>query len=372
MLIWLPINIWAAAQPRLAWEAVAYLGLGIVLFGIVLRLPYFADAPQRVAWLLIGGITLLACIAPLFITFKDQLRLFEAPIYGWLDSLQAPLDESIHSNVLASALVQVIPVALAMAIAQGSALQRRFTVTATVVLLSMAILTQGRSALLGLSVAFVLMALLYRPRLFWIAPLLLLGAFSLIRYLGSERLLDAFTTGKGTFGGGAGRLDIWANSLLAIRDFMFTGIGIGTFTIVMPTLYPLRVNIADYPHAHNLFLQVALDLGLPGLIAYLAILINVFAMLIATTMQRDGSVRWALAVGLIGSMVALLIDGIFSTANWGTKLAFLPWLLFALAVLLYRQTPSVAVISGFADGFAPAPESTVSSPKTDTSEKQGR
>ncbi len=57
-----------------------------------------------------------------------------------------------------------------------------------------------------------------------------------------------------------------------LQDFPFTGIGMGTFTQVADRLYPFFLYApGTVEHAHNLFLQVGVDLGLPGLIAWLAI-----------------------------------------------------------------------------------------------------
>jgi len=35
----------------------------------------------------------------------------------------------------------------------------------------------------------------------------------------------------------------------------------------------------------------------------------------------------------------MFIHGLVDAVVWGTKLAFLPWLFFALAALLWRQPP---------------------------------
>ena len=78
-------------------------------------------------------------------------------------------------------------------------------------------------------------------------------------------------------GGADQRLEIWSRALYMLQDFPFTGIGMGAFRQVANLLYPffLAGPDAEIPHAHNIFLQVGVDLGLPGLIAWLALLILV-------------------------------------------------------------------------------------------------
>ena len=71
---------------------------------------------------------------------------------------------------------------------------------------------------------------------------------------------------------GAG-ISLWPNALRAldaIGDVPLTGMGYNGFRRVMPVLYPtlLTPTDVDIGHAHNIWLQVALDIGLPGAAAY--------------------------------------------------------------------------------------------------------
>ncbi|MCW5859316.1 MAG: O-antigen ligase family protein [Caldilineales bacterium] len=121
-----------------------------------------------------------------------------------------------------------------------------------------------------------------------------------------------------------------------LADFPFTGAGIGTFDRVVPILYPLFLSTPGSPvsHAHNLILQVGVDLGLPGLIAWLAVLVNTFLLLAGVLRQRQDALPWALAAGVAGSLGVMLVHGLVDAALWGSKPAFLPWLFVALAVVV--------------------------------------
>ena len=146
-------------------------------------------------------------------------------------------------------------------------------------------------------------------------------------------LLERLGSG-GAIGGLDERLEIWSRALYAIQDFSFTGVGIGAYNQVIPLLYPyfLIAPSVDIPHAHNLVLQVAIDLGIPGLIAWLAILIVVVVQAIGV-LRRGPSLLWALAAGVLGGLTAMLVHGVLDATLWGTKLAFVPWLLYALVML---------------------------------------
>jgi putative inorganic carbon (hco3(-)) transporter len=128
----------------------------------------------------------------------------------------------------------------------------------------------------------------------------------------------------------------------------------GTFRQVANAMYPffLAGPDADIPHAHNLFLQVAVDLGLPGLIAWLAIFLLVCVG--AWRVYRRGR-RGAypaspplplspspplyiagLGAGLLASQIALAVHGLTDAATWGTRPALIVWAVWGLAMAAWN------------------------------------
>jgi putative inorganic carbon (HCO3(-)) transporter len=131
----------------------------------------------------------------------------------------------------------------------------------------------------------------------------------------------------------------------------------------MPVLYPL-FNISpdiDLGHAHNEFLQAALDLGIPGMIAFLALYIGSFWMLAdiwkATRVSlSDGDdqslITRFLTLGLAGSLVAHFIFGLTDAVALGAKPGILFWMLLGLVTALHRQKQENLVIN---DGSVSSP-----------------
>jgi putative inorganic carbon (HCO3(-)) transporter len=122
-----------------------------------------------------------------------------------------------------------------------------------------------------------------------------------------------------------------------LQDFPFTGIGLGTFPDVARGLFPFAEDIyLKVPHVHNLFLQVALDLGLPGLIAWLAIMgTTTFASWRLFNQGRAVNDKWAagLGAGLFCSQIALVVHGMTDSVTWGmVRSAPLVWALWGLMV----------------------------------------
>lgn len=339
ILGWLPINFWASADRDASWEAIVYLFVGIILYGICIGLPIFRRRQLWVVWGLISVGLLLATIGAPLIRWKPEFRLFYIPFYERITTLPSFTSETIHANVLAGVLLICLPLLLSLVATSNvhrHLWQTFLLVTMILVVGIMLILTQSRGAYLGCLVGIILWMILRWPRLRWGIPVVAIILFLFFRQVDIDWLVEGLSAGD-SLGGWAGRLDIWTQSARALQDFIFTGIGIGTFQLVIPLLYPLRVNIEGFPHAHNLFLQVGLDLGLPGLIAYLSILLTCFYMLVMLIRDRSDLQRWNLSVGAASALVGMLVHGLFDAVLWGTKVAFVSWLLFALISLLHKQ-----------------------------------
>ncbi len=339
LIAWLPVNLWASADKTLSWEALGYLAFALALFFAVINWPPFLAAPQRLAWLLaLGGAGMLVA-APLL----SRLLIPALPGSGPFDALMQRLADltpgEVNLNRTAGALAIFLPFYLALALRRDWT--RRFWPPLLFLLLAGATaavlaLTQSRGAALAGSVGALAVIFLRWPRLRPATPLLiLLAPLALAGVDAIGPAAPAAAAGAISMGWD-GRLELWSRALYILADFPFTGAGIGTFDRVVPILYPLFLSTPGSPvsHAHNLILQVGVDLGLPGLIAWLAVLVNTFLLLARVLRQRQDALPWALAAGVAGSLGVMVVHGLVDAALWGSKPAFLPWLFVALAVVV--------------------------------------
>ena len=191
-------------------------------------------------------------------------------------------------------------------------------------------LTQSRSGWLGGVVGLFVLAMLAglasRQRRLQVlavtlplALILALGVFFALRPDVFSLFLNASggATGEISF---SGRPEIWSRAIYAIQDFSFTGTGLGTFRRVVNLLYPLFTVSpdTDIAHAHNMFLQVAVDLGLPGLIAYLALLELAGVVAWGAARRSSGAVR-GLSLGLLAGLIALHVYGLTDALALGIQ-----------------------------------------------------
>jgi len=143
-----------------------------------------------------------------------------------------------------------------------------------------------------------------------------------------------------------GRLEVWSRALYGIQDFPFTGMGLDTFRRIVHVLYPLFSIGPDVEtiHAHNEYLVSALDLGIPGLIAFLALYLGAYRMLWfcwrATRMQVGMLDEWTPAVilGLAGGLGAHMVFGLSDAIIFVARYDLLFWMLLGLIAALYRRT----------------------------------
>lgn len=84
-------------------------------------------------------------------------------------------------------------------------------------------------------------------------------------WIGMNPLLQRFEGLTDLWGAENGRQEVWLDSAGAVKDFWLTGSGLGSFQQVFP-IYRSFGGVHSYTHAHNDYLQLLVELGLPGLL----------------------------------------------------------------------------------------------------------
>jgi putative inorganic carbon (HCO3(-)) transporter len=202
------------------------------------------------------------------------------------------------------------------------------------------LLTQSRGAWTGMLVAVGAFCLWFSRTTRVLATIAVAGVVSIAIAMGPERLVNVTISqsGPGMTSNVSGRLELWSRAIDAIRDFPLTGMGMNTFRHVMPLLYPafLASPDLDVAHAHNHLLQAALDLGLPGLVAYLSIWMTTAVLLVAVYRRAGTRFYRTMAGGLGAGLIAHFTFSTTDAIALGAKVGVLFWLTLALAVALHR------------------------------------
>jgi putative inorganic carbon (HCO3(-)) transporter len=320
---WRFLALYGGSRPRIgaALAVLGLLGAGFVLIGMF-STQWKVDSP---------------ILAPLLNVLPPRLFRFSA----------TP-DSGVSANQLAATLIVYLPLLVSLLVGWRPARYRRAAVIGLVLLTGFAsvvlFLTQSRSgwlgALGGLAALLLFWAIALPPsrqRLtLWLALGLVvaIGAAVLL-FVGPARLLELWDkppemTAVGTFSTLNFRKEVWQWAVQGVQDFPLTGCGLGAFRRVVHRFYPIAIPISyDLAHAHNIFLQVALDVGLPGLVGYLAIL-AVTGVLALRVARRHEAFR-PLVLGLAAGLVALHTFGLTDALAVGSKPGIVFW--FALGIL---------------------------------------
>lgn len=296
-------------------------------------------------------------------------------------------EEGFHPNQVAGALLWVMPALITLSVLLVTKTKDLWTAfgrgrtTAVVSLMAVMtlfvtgvfVLTQSRGgyiafALAGLTLIFVALP----PRGRW----LFLGSLAILTVVAGVVLSqqEAATIWGGLMIGSdlasdpalsldtlQGRLEVWSRAIYGIQDFPFTGMGMNTFRHIVHVLYPLFIISSDFDiaHAHNEFLQAALDLGIPGLIALLALYIGAFWMLreiwqavsinksqipnrnpLPASLLDSLPLIQTLVLGLGGGLFAHMLYGLTDALALGAKPGVLFWMLLGLISGLFAQVRS--------------------------------
>lgn len=380
LVLWIVLLLTISPDRSTSWVVVGYLCVGVALCVALINSPSLNREPLIAAHILLLLGAAFAVAAPVLADWQDRSRLIALPLYDWFAAIPFQSPETMHSNVLAGVLLVCFPYGFAFFVApnrmppmvSNKATPRTLLARSwprlwygviTILLGSALLVTQSRGAIFAMATTtMVIMALRMRHMLIALGVLALAMLFG--AYWGITRLSAVEIVTTNLLEGLYGRVEIWHRSLQALGDFGLTGIGFGTFTSTLPLLYPLRVRVTDFPHAHNLLLQIGLDTGIPGLILFLALWITV-AVIGGSLVARDRAIRrkaefgvssspevssvhqrqsmsrhdlpiWALGASLVGVMTALMIHGLIDAVLWNTKTAWVPWVSLALGNVLAR------------------------------------
>ena len=355
----IPVAVWASALPDLTLPKLTGLILGL---GAYRAIAFSVHDRRSFLW----GVAALALVG-LAIWAVGFLGAGWGTKFAWFGPIVSRLpraltvlpgapDSGINPNQLAGALVLFLPLAAAGVV--GWWRERQWWLA----LLSLAALglafgtlalTQSRSGWLGAAAGLLALAMLAglasrqrRLQVLAVAlPLALILAFGAFFALNPDVVARFFDTPGGTTGeiSFSGRPEIWSRAIYAIQDFPFTGTGLGTFRRVVNLLYPLFTISpdTDIAHAHNMFLQVAVDVGLPGLIAYLALLELAGVVAWGAARRNSGAVR-ALGLGLFAGLIALHVYGLTDAIALGSKPGLVFWMALGLIAVLPHVTEVAA------------------------------
>ncbi len=239
------------------------------------------------------------------------------PLYNW----KLPGAElGINPNALAGSLSFVIPLALVL-LFSGKARAARIALLGMVSLVFLAVmfLSQAFGAWIALFISLGLVGMKKKKRLWIAAGCVLILGFFLFNRPARTVVREKFEI----------RYGLWSTGVTAVQRHPLLGVGMDRLR------YDPGIG-HELVHAHNQLIHTAAELGIPGLAAYLAILIGVGWMCLDVSKRAKTAWMRDAARGLGAGQLAFLIFGMGDAIPLGGKNGVFFWVSLALIAAVYN------------------------------------
>ncbi len=309
-----------------------FMGRYILLYYLVVNNVHTMDQLKR----LVQAVLLSAGVVAAY-GFYQHVNGLDASVGQWVDGEQFPhLKARVFStlqnpNLLAGFLVVIMALAAGLGLNADSA-RGKLAYFALVVALGVClVLTYSRGAWLSVLAVMAAYGVLYSRKTFWLllfVPIVIVAGHSVLM----ERLVSILnpTDTSATL-----RLALWESTLAMIADKPLFGIGWGAYWQVYPA-YDFFINDATKTifHAHNMYLHIAAEIGVPGLAVFLALMCGHARLALAVA--ESATSRWVggLMLGVLAAIIGLAVNGLTDYVLFNPQMAMIFWLLNALTVVV--------------------------------------
>ena len=322
LALWSALSVTWAANSGAALTASTSYVLDMLLFPIAMVAVRRREHLVLVLWAFLIG-----AIASTAYGFVDPAAIGT----GGYARLTGGLGDA---NDQAAVLVAAIPIAVGLAGVSTRAWTRQLAAVGGVICLVGVLTTLSRGGLVALGVTIVAATVFggrWRRRAALLLALTALGSaayFVAIAPLAARERVTMTST--------SGRLDIWRVGWRMVEAHPLNGVGSGNFQDAA-IHYVQGVGaltsaylIVDVPHvAHNVYLELLADLGIPGLLAFLGVAAFCLAAAgrAARAFERNGDSEMELVARcLVLAVIAFLAADFFLSGEFSKQL----WLTFAL------------------------------------------
>jgi len=256
-----------------------------------------------------------------------------------------------NPNVYGTYLLLAIPLAAACIVYFRHPLLKLASMGLTGLLMINLVLTYSRGCYLSLALAVGIFVLIMEKRFVVLFLPAVMAVPLILPPAVLNRLLSVvdMTDTSSLF-----RMSIWQSSVRVLGDFWMTGIGqgAGAYNRVFP-YYAFAATVAE--HSHNLYIQIALELGVLGLLVFIGILACWFRTMVGFLRRNtDFRVR-CVAAAMIVAVIAFLFQGLFDHALYNFRVLLTFYVFLGLGVAFARNcdAPVTRKIheSSFVSGF---------------------
>ncbi len=336
------IGVWASYDPATSWRKLGMIVAAVALYYLLVALRVAPQLLETFVWLFVFGCCALTLYFVTQHDFASHPGKFEfiTAIGLALNRVTPQLGRHVFDpNITSGALEIGLPLAVALVASEKEKAKRetgRFSSPGLLVSLSASaiivfglVMTSSRGAWLALAIVggIAILAVAARDALRRYAlPFGVIAALAgliVVMRLGDsfvstlENALGAIPAGNTA----VSRVELWGQAWELVQDYYFTGSGLGVFPMVLST-YALLIDVPFLTHVHNLYLQIWLEQGLLGIVAFAWLVIEFYLW----TWRRRTRLH-VLASGGVAAVTVMLLHGFVDVllySSRGLPLMFVP------------------------------------------------
>jgi O-antigen ligase len=363
------VGVWAAYNQQAAWSKFW------LLIGAVFLFYALAGQPRKNLWPIIGFLGFSGLfVGGYFLLTHDwgllpaKIDFFNRMLLRWMELRPAVDLKPLPANVAASLMAISTPLLVAWgahAFFRNSKDKLALAAIVAALVVVVLFLSTSRGAWLGLALALTIGLLVILSRLIarrsrytpglvlavlFLTVSIIVGILIVIFPGGATTLIGSVQSAPGT----TDRYSLYISTINLIRDFPITGSGLASFAGLY-SHYFLGIPFFFLPNGHNVFLDVTLEQGPLGLIAFVMIFLGSFALLARGSEHDKGLLsevsrsQLVLRLGIAASMIIMLVHGFLEDTVYYSQFALF---LFALpgltaaTILPNVQTEPVNYLQG--------------------------
>lgn len=280
-------------------------------------------------------------ISTLILSFLGIYQYFFVKIptaQAWVDAQQFPeLSTRVYAtlenpNVLGEYLGLAIPLLVGFFWASDK-FRHKLSLAVVICMLAVClILTFSRGAWLGLAVSAFIFAMIKEPRLLVLFIILALVAPMFLPPVVINRIASI---GSLEDSSNAYRITIWIAALRMIKDYWLTGVGLG-LAAFSRVYRDYMIAGAPAVHAHNLYLEICLELGILGIFALLWMVLRALSQ--ALTRLKDKDKTSYILTGIFAALAGHLFHGLFDYVWYSPKIVIAFWMFLGMISALAAGT----------------------------------
>jgi tetratricopeptide (TPR) repeat protein len=321
-LSWLTLSLYPHATLLEAVRIIAY----VFAYFVVLQVLRDGESVLRMATAILGAGVLVALTGILqVVSWNGKLLWFRPFVTG------AAFGPYVNRNHFAGLMEMVIPLSVGLGIyllpsarrgggfkAAASDLLTHMhanrlilTITGVTMMITALFLSLSRGGIVGLTVSMVFFGTMLslrgstRRKGWTIASIFLLVLFS-VGWFGWKPVVERFESTPIKEVSADFRVMNWKDSLEIAQKYPLFGTGLGTYEYVYPR-YKTILSTERWEHAHNDYIEEAVELGLPGFAAAIYIVVSFYLLIIKSLRKRRSLGPRLLGIGGMAGITGILI-----------------------------------------------------------------